>query len=208
MQFGTSMFLYLVSTMMRPFGEQVKRLSIEGLQILSLVCSILNGVCRIIWGPLIDCIGIKACVYIDIVIYIISSGTYYFCGSNIILYYIINIITQFGNSGSAVIMAILNRTICGEYFLILWGYAGIIYGISSWVGPFFVKVLNINEKGEDFSYVYMITFFICCGLCWITLILYCFIGDKPIDFNKYKTPEELKIEAEKNKELEKDSSDL
>ena len=100
-------------------------------------------------------------------------------------------------------MAILNRQICGEYFLILWGYAGIIYGISSWIGPLFVKGFKIEKKGE---LVYMITFLICCVLCIFSMVLYCFIGDKPIDFNKYKTPEELKIESEKNKELEKDSS--
>ena len=205
MQFGCSMFLYLVSIMMRPFGEQVKGLSINALQVLSLVCSILNGICRIIWGPLLDCIGVKLCVYIDIGLYIFSSGVYYFCGSHIVLYYIINIITQFSNSGSSVIMAILNRQICGEYFLILWGYAGVIYGISSWIGPFFVKVLDIEKRG---AFVYMITFLICCGLCIISMILYCFIGDKPIDFNKYKTPEELAIDAEKNKELVKDSSNL
>ena len=87
MQFGSSMFLYLVSIMMRPFGEQIKHLSINGLQKLSLVNSILNGFFRIIWGPLIDYIGIKLCVYIDIGIYILSSGLYYFCGSNIALYY-------------------------------------------------------------------------------------------------------------------------
>lgn len=194
MQVGTNIFLYLVSVTMRPFGETIKNLPVEPLQKLSLVTSIVNGLSRIVWGFIIDLLGIKICLYTNIIIYIASSGTYYFLGGNIVLYYIINILTTLANSGNSILMPMVNKQLCGDIFLIVWGYAGIYYGLSSWIGPIFVKVLNIKERGEV---VYMITYLICCGFCVNSLILAFFIGDKPIDYNKYKSHEELNIEMKK-----------
>lgn len=197
MQVGTNIFLYLVSVTMRPFGETIKNLPVDPLQKLSLVTSIVNGLSRIVWGFIIDLLGIKICLYTNIIIYIASSGTYYFLGGNIVLYYIINILTTLANSGNSILMPMVNKQLCGDIFLIVWGYAGIYYGLSSWIGPIFVKVLNIKERGEV---VYMITYLICCGFCVNSLILAFFIGDKPIDYNKYKSHEELNIEMKKTGE--------
>lgn len=187
MQVGCAMFLYLVSVTMRPFGESVKKLPIGPLKILSLTNSILNGISRIIWGFVIDLIGIKICLITDIIIFIISSASYYFFGGNIILYFIINIITTIASSGNSVIMPMVNKQINGEYFLILMGYAGLYYGLSSWIGPFFVKVLDIKERGEI---VYLITYLICCGFCINSLVLAFFIGNKPIDYDKFRKDSE------------------
>ena len=191
MEVFCSIFLFLLSITMKSFGISVNGLDANSINILSYVTSIENGICRVIWGQIIDCIGIKKVLFIDIFIFIGSSGFYYFCGKNIVTYFIINIIATIGTSGNAVLMPIFNRQKGGEYFIILSGYAGIYFGLSSWIGPFFVKVLNIQERGKI---VYMITFLFCCGCSVISLILACSMGDEPIDYNKYKKPEELKME--------------
>ena len=204
MQIGTNIFLYLVSVTMRPFGESVKGLDIQHLKTLSLTNSIVNGLSRIAWGFIIDIIGIKISLYTNITIFIISSASYYFFGGNIVLYFIINIITTIANSGNSVLMPMFNKQINGEYFLILWGYAGLYYGASSWVGPIAVKVLNIEKRGEE---VYLVTYLICCGFCVISLILAFFIGDKPIDYSKYQTISDIpKIEFELQKDLINDDN--
>lgn len=192
MQVFCSIFLYLLSITMKSFGSSVNNLDSNKINILSYITSIENGVGRIIWGLIIDFIGIKMSLYIDISIYIASTGFYYFCGKNLITYYIINIIAQIGTSGNSVLLPMINRQKAGEYFLILWGYAGVYYGLSSWVGPFFVKVLDIKTRG---NVVYMFTYLFCCGCSVVSLILACSMGDKPIDYNKYKKPEELKEEV-------------
>ena len=183
MQVLSFIYIYLVSVTMRPFGEVIKHLEIKYLKTLSLINSLLNGILRIFWGFIIDLIGWKLSLYINRIILIFASGAYYFFGSNIVLFYIINIITAIGNSGASVILPIVNKQVAGEYFLILLGYAGLYYGASSMIGPFFVKVLNIAERGE---YVYLITYLISCGCSIISLILCFFIGDS-IDYDKYKT---------------------
>ena len=208
MQIGCTIFLYMVSVTMRPFGESVKKLDIELLKKLSLTNSILNGLSRIAWGFIIDLLGLKICLFTNIIIFIISSGCYYFFGADIVLYFIINIITTIANSGNSVLMPMINKKINGEYFLILWGYAGLYYGLSSWIGPISVKVLGINDAGEA---VYLITYLICCGFCVISLILAFFIGDKPIDYSKYQTssetskPEEVEL---KRNSINEENSDL
>ena len=208
MQIGCTIFLYMVSVTMRPFGESVKKLDIELLKKLSLTNSILNGLSRIVWGFIIDLLGLKICLFTNIIIFIISSGCYYFFGANIVLYFIINIITTIANSGNSVLMPMINKKINGEYFLILWGYAGLYYGLSSWIGPISVKVLGINDAGEV---VYLITYLICCVFCVISLILAFFIGDKPIDYSKYQTssetskPEEVEL---KRNSINEENSDL
>lgn len=201
MQVGCLIFIYLVSVTMRPFGESIKKLPIEPLKVLSLTNSILNGISRIIWGFVIDFFGIKKCLIIDIIILIISSATYYFFGGNIVLYFIINIITTIANSGNSVLMPMVNKQINGEYFVILLGYAGLYFGLSSWIGPFFVKVLDIKERGEI---VYLITYLICCGFCVNSLVLACFIGDKPIDYDKFRKVSE-KTTSKTNLELKETS---
>ncbi len=183
LQLTSSIFLYLVSVTMRPFGETTKHLEIKYLKTLSLINSLLNGTLRIFWGFIIDCIGWKLSLYIDRIILIFASGGYYFFGSNIVLYYIINIIAAIGNSGISVLSPIVNKEVGGEYFLILMGYAGLYYGASSMIGPFFVKVLDIKKRGEI---VYMITYLISCGFSILSFILIFFIGDT-IDYNKFKT---------------------
>lgn len=208
MQIGCTIFLYMVSVTMRPFGESVKKLDIELLKKLSLTNSILNGLSRIAWGFIIDLLGLKICLFTNIIIFIISSGCYYFFGADIVLYFIINIITTIANSGNSVLMPMINKKINGDYFLILWGYAGLYYGLSSWIGPISVKVLGINDAGEA---VYLITYLICCGFCVISLILAFFIGDKPIDYSKYQTssetskPEEVEL---KRNSINEENSDL
>jgi OFA family oxalate/formate antiporter-like MFS transporter len=200
MQNGTAIFNYLVSTTMRPFGE-INQLPVRGLKILSLVNSIINGVGRIIWGQIIDLVGTRICLFVEITIFIVCSGTYFFCGFNIVLYFIVNIVTQIGTSGSSVLLSLVNKEKSGEYFLILWGYAGLYYGLSCWVGPFCVKVLDIKTRGIS---VYLFTYLICCGFCVLSFILACAMGDKPIDYNKYKSKEELEEEkcVNDNNELE------
>jgi len=188
MQIGCNIFLYMVSVTMRPFGESVKKLPIKPLKTLSLINSILNGLSRIVWGFIIDLLGIKLSLYINIIIFIISSGGYYFFGGNIVLYFIINIITTIANSGNSVLMPVFNKSIIGDYYLILWGYGGLYYGVSSWIGPISVKVLNINKGGEI---VYLITYLICCGFCVVSLFLAFCIGDKPIDYSKYQKVSEI-----------------
>jgi OFA family oxalate/formate antiporter-like MFS transporter len=194
-----TIFIYLLSITMKSFGVSVNDLSLENINILSYVTAIENGICRVIWGQVIDCIGIKLALFIDISIFIGASGFYYFCGSNIVLYYIINIIAQIGTSGNSVLMPMINRQKSGEYFLILMGYAGLYYGLSSWIGPFFVKVLDIQKRG---GIVYMITYLICCGCSILSLILACSMGDEPIDYNKYKSPDELNLSEIKTESLE------
>jgi len=198
MQIGCTIFLYMVSVTMRPFGESVKKLPITPLKTLSLTNSILNGLSRIVWGFVIDVVGIKYCLFTNIIIFIVSSGCYYFFGGNIVLYFIINIITTIANSGNSVLMPMFNKLINGDYYLILWGYAGLYYGASSWIGPISVKVLNINEGGEI---VYLITYLICCGFCVLSLFLAICIGDKPIDYSKYQKVSEISgssVELNKN----------
>ena len=182
---------------MRPFGEIVKHLEIKYLKTLSLINSLLNGTLRIFWGFIIDCIGWKLSLYIDRIILIFASGGYYFFGSNIVLYYIINIIAAIGNSGASVLLPIFNKEVGGEYFLILMGYAGLYYGASSMIGPFFVKVLDISKRSEK---VYMITYLFSCGCSIISFILCFFIGDT-IDYDKYKTIDK-KIELMKDNKNE------
>ena len=63
MQIGCTIFLYMVSVTMRPFGESVKKLDIELLKKLSLTNSILNGLSRIAWGFIIDLLGLKICLF-------------------------------------------------------------------------------------------------------------------------------------------------
>ena len=180
---------------MRPFGETTKHLEIKYLKTLSLINSLLNGTLRIFWGFIIDCIGWKLSLYIDRIILIFASGGYYFFGSNIVLYYIINIIAAIGNSGISVLSPIVNKEVGGEYFLILMGYAGLYYGASSMIGPFFVKVLDIKKRGEI---VYMITYLISCGFSILSFILIFFIGDT-IDYNKFKTiGDNIELIKEKN----------
>ena len=55
-------------------------------------------------------------------------------------------------------------------------------GASSMIGPFFVKILDIQKRGEK---VYLMTYLIIYGFSIITLIL-CFFIEDTIDYNKYK----------------------
>ena len=183
MQVLSFIYIYLVSVTMRPFGEVIKHLEIKYLKTLSLINSLLNGILRIFWGFIIDLIGWKLSLYINRIILIFASGAYYFFGSNIVLFYIINIITTITNSWASVLYPIVNKQVGGEYFLILLGYAGLYYGASSMIGPFFVKVLDISKRGEK---VFLITYLISCGFSILSLILCFFIGDT-IDYDKYKT---------------------
>jgi MFS family permease len=86
---------------MRPFGEK-NLLPVQGLKALSYLNSIVNGLGRIVWGRIIDLVGVKKCFFVDIVIFIVCSAAYFFCGFNIVLYFIINIITQIGGSGNSI----------------------------------------------------------------------------------------------------------
>ena len=182
MQVLSMIYIYLVSVTMRPFGEVIKGLEMKYLKTLSLINSLLNGILRIFWGYIIDLIGWKLSLYINRIILIFASGAYYFFGSNIVLYYIVNIISANGIAGSSVILPIVNKQVAGEYFLILLGYAGLYYGASSMIGPFFVKIFKNPKRGEN---VYLITYLISCGCSIISFILCFFIGDT-IDYEKYK----------------------
>ena len=183
MQVLSMIYIYLVSVTMRPFGEVIKGLEMKYLKTLSLINSLLNGILRIFWGYIIDLIGWKLSLYINRILLIFASGAYYFFGSNIVLYYIVNIISANGIAGSSVILPIVNKQVAGEYFLILLGYAGLYYGASSMIGPFFVKIFKNPKRGEN---VYLITYLISCGCSILSLILCFFIGDT-IDYEKYKT---------------------
>ena len=182
MQVLSMIYIYLVSVTMRPFGEVIKGLEMKYLKTLSLINSLLNGILRIFWGYIIDLIGWKLSLYINRILLIFASGAYYFFGSNIVLYYIVNIISANGIAGSSVILPIVNKQVAGEYFLILLGYAGLYYGASSMIGPFFVKIFKNPKRGEN---VYLITYLISCGCSIISFILCFFIGDT-IDYEKYK----------------------
>jgi MFS family permease len=200
MQICTTIFVYLVNTTMRPFGEK-NLLPVQGLKALSYINSIVNGLGRIVWGRIIDLVGVKKCFFVDIVIFIVCSATYFFCGFNIVLYFIINIITQIGGSGNSILLSLVNKEKSGEYFLILWGYAGLYYGLSSWVGPFCVKVLDIKKRG---NIAYLFTYLISCGFNILSFFLAYTMGDEPIDYNKYKTKNDLEKESDINyhRELE------
>ena len=60
MQICTTIFVYLVNTTMRPFGEK-NLLPVQGLKALSYLNSIVNGLGRIVWGRIIDLVGVKKC---------------------------------------------------------------------------------------------------------------------------------------------------
>ena len=122
---------------------------------MSKVCSFLNGLFRIAWGFVFDCLGFKIPYLIVVINQIVVSSSFYFSARNKYLYFAANLLENVTFSGHGTIAPPLVTQIFGmKNAIILIGITGYYIGSCGFVGALIAKF--IIKKPEDYLIVYLI----------------------------------------------------
>ena len=154
MSVGTLFFGYFSTNTCRSFGS-LNKINETYLQTMSKVCSFLNGLFRIAWGFVFDCLGIKSPYLIVVINQTVVSSSYYFSARNKYLYFAANLLENVTFSGHGTIAPPLVTQIFGmKNAIILIGITGYYIGSCGFVGALIAKF--IIKKPEDYLIVYLI----------------------------------------------------
>lgn len=173
MSVGTLFFGYFSTNTNRSFGS-LNKIDETYLQTMSKVCSFLNGLFRIAWGFVFDCLGFKIPYLIVVVNQVVVSSTFYFSARNKYFYFAANLLENVTFSGHGTIAPPLVTQIFGmKNAIILLGITGYYIGSCGFVGALIAKF--IIKKSEDYLIVYLIG----AAFAVISLIITIFMnGDK------------------------------
>ena len=163
MSLGNLVFGFFSQNTTRAFGS-LRGIDEDKLQSMSKICGFLNGVFRVTWGFIYECLGFRIPYTIVCCIQIFCSSTFYFAGKNFYVYLIDNIIENIGFSGHGTIAPPLIAKIFGiKNSVKLIGITGYYLGLSGYVLPIIAK-FKIKQL-DDYLVVYLIgTFFACIAL--------------------------------------------
>ena len=154
MSVGTLFFGYFSTSTCRSFGS-LNKINETYLQTMSKVCSFLNGLFRIAWGFVFDCLGFKIPYLIVVINQIVVSSSFYFSAKNKYLYFAANLLENVTFSGHGTITPPLVTQIFGmKNAIILIGITGYYIGSCGFVGALIAKF--IIKKPEDYLIVYLI----------------------------------------------------
>ena len=154
MSVGTLFFGYFSTNTCRSFGS-LNKINETYLQTMSKVCSFLNGLFRIAWGFVFDCLGFKIPYLIVVINQIVVSSSFYFSARNEYLYFAANLLENVTFSGHGTIAPPLVTQIFGmKNAIILIGITGYYIGSCGFVGALIAKF--IIKKPEDYLIVYLI----------------------------------------------------
>ena len=154
MSVGTLFFGYFSTNTCRSFGS-LNKINETYLQTMSKVCSFLNGLFRIAWGFVFDCLGFKIPYLIVVINQIVVSSSFYFSARNKYLYFAANLLENVTFSGHGTIAPPLVTQIFGmKNAIILIGITGYYIGSCGFVGALIAKF--IIKKPEDYLIVYLI----------------------------------------------------
>ena len=116
---------------------------------MSFIFAFLNGASRFVWGVLFDKFGFKPLLIINFIIQIIISLSITFIVNNVILYIASNWLIAICLSGCFTVLAPSFNKIFGmKNGAAVYGFSGIICGLSSFLGP----VLSKLFVKEDLHY--------------------------------------------------------
>lgn len=165
MSLGNLVFGFFSQNTTRSFGS-LRGIDEDKLQLMSKICGLLNGIFRLTWGVIYECLGFRIPYTIICCIQIFCSATFYFAGKNFYLYLIDNIIENIGFSGHGTIAPPLIATIFGiKNSVKLIGITGYYLGAAGYVLPIIGKFKI--KKLEDYLVVYLIG----TGFSFVALII-------------------------------------
>lgn len=138
-------FCILLSNTNRFYGN-LNNLSQTPLQIMSFVFAFLNGSFRFIWGFLFDKFNFKILMSINFCIQIIVSISISFIALNVYVYILENWLIAICLSGCFTLLPpIFNKTFGMKNGASIFGFSGVLCGLSSFLGPVISK-LFLKEK--------------------------------------------------------------
>ena len=159
-----------------------------------MLFGVVNGICRIFWGILLDKFGFKILMNIIAIIEIISSSLIYYAVENDFFYILIVLLIATCLGGNFVCIIPLYTQIYGmDAGPRMFALTAAIIGILQFCGPLLVKFF-LSEKKD-----YLIAFLIYGTFCVIKLVVLGFFDDK----EKIKVHRNIEG-IEKNKDLEKE----
>ena len=188
MSLGNLVFGFFSQNTTRSFGS-LRGIDEDKLQLMSKICGLLNGIFRLTWGVIYECLGFRIPYTIICCIQIFCSATFYFAGKNFYLYLIDNIIENIGFSGHGTIAPPLIATIFGiKNSVKLIGITGYYLGAAGYVLPIIGKFKI--KKLEDFLIVYLIG----TGFSIVALIICVTLSVEKFVYNQ-----EVKIQSDTGK---------
>ena len=199
MSLGNLVFGFFSQNTTRAFGS-LRGIDEDKLQTMSKICGFLNGVFRVTWGFIYECLGFRIPYTIVCCIQIFCSSTFYFAGKNFYVYLIDNIIENIGFSGHGTIAPPLIATIFGiKNSVKLIGITGYYLGAAGYVLPIIAKFKI--KKLDDYLIVYLIG----TGFAFVALIICLTLSVDKFVYNKDEKIQKntWKIENDEVKNIEK-----
>ena len=158
---------------------------------MSKVCGLLNGIFRIAWGFVYDCLGFKIPYTIITTIQVGVSASFYFSANNIITYYLTYILENLVFSGHGTIAPPIVSKIFGmKNTVTLLGITGYYIGTAGFLVPLIAKFIIKEDK--DFLVVYWIG----CGFAIMGWVICLFTKEDKFIYNQNEEVIEQKFNIE------------
>jgi MFS family permease len=177
-------FFFIITNTNRTFGN-LCNLSQVVLQWLAFLYGLTNGMCRFLWGWLLDKFNFKKLMFAILTMEFTVACSIYYIAYNPILYIFENLLIALCVGGTFVMLIPCFSHIFGvKNGPKIYGLTGILVGLSSMIGPI-VSELIVKTK-VDYLKLYLIGG----GFVFVNIIVCLLFEEKPYVYTNTKKIEE------------------